>query len=126
MTFIQSRFVEFVTFMSTTPNSELYIYDTPNSASRGVAKLKTYYFSSDDFQITYNKWFVEDIETATKEQLFGYMYHDRLAGGVNVKSKLYGNHILFGKDAFAVVSACENAHPNPISMSKMTSEKPSR
>ena len=75
----------------------------------GVSIVMTYKFEFNDMEIIYDKWYVQNFESAKKMKLSGTEHHDQLVkgSGVMVLSKKLGSYIFHGHDALEIINACE-------------------
>lgn len=92
-------------------NSEIscFIYENRMYKPMGISVVMTYTYTMNDIEIMYDKWYVQNYETAKSMGLPGIEHHDQLVkgSGVTVVSKQYGNFIFYGNDAKEIINACE-------------------
>ena len=116
MTF-PDRLKELTIYLVTSANVQHNVTDNKHYPPHGVAYAKRFSYSAGDLYVTFDKWVVDNFETASKMELDGCKYNGRLIGGVTVLSKKLGSCMFYGEKAKEIVSACERGSEFDVTQS---------
>ena len=105
----QDKIKEIVIFFAKSPDVSCLIHKNNRFPAVGASVVMTYKYSLNGLEVIYNKWFVENFNTAKQLKLAGCEHHNQLVkgSGVLVYSEKYGVINFYGKNAQDIINACE-------------------